>query len=349
MDLSGFCTSRQHAAMAMGYRLATRQYGGRTASVTLLAGDQSGFLQEGQICQVTLNVATELEPAAIVSGYWMINRVDRSIDGNETVQLTEVPVDAAGQSIIAQQVLAARDLAGDVVFPYPVIGGSDLPGRSTDQSVPATTLNPEIVPYSQGGGATGPVSEFVRGGGKAELPPPNDPNEPDPPGPGDGSPVTLAGGDPPRPGQPSRRRGNPPVDVRQPFKDSCKYGPATSSGWSVNVVLGEGEPMVTNELIRYPNAALPGVILNPPTLTIAEEIPNQNTSYAPTPLTFQIWQLNITMARANGTTFSTVILFTNYKGGPWYDGVSRGDLVLVALLGGGCRNPDGSGPALPEP
>ena len=351
LDMAGFCTSRQHAAMAMGYRLATRQYGGRTASVTLLAGDQSGFLAQGQICQVTLNVATELEPAAIISGYWLINQVDRSIDGNETLQLSEVPVDAAGQSIIAQQVLAARDLAGDVVFPYPVIGGSDVPGRSTDQSVPATTLNPEIVPYSQGGGATGPVSEFVRGGGKAELPPPNDPKEPDPPGPGDGGPVTLAGGDPPEPDQPSRRRGNPPVDVREPFKDSCKYGYASNIGRALMIKVegsGPGTGISDIEVARYPSFDLPGEVLGHPTVRIVEEFP-QNTIYAPQPLLYQKVNVDITLRRTNGTTYSVTLVYVNFKGGPRYDGSTRGEMYILGLIAIACRNPDGSGPALPEP
>jgi hypothetical protein len=224
--MEGFATNRVHPAMVAGYRLAERKYGGRTASITLVAGDQTGFTRPGQICQISFNVVSDYEPPSFVSGYWMIDSVARAIDGSETLQLREVPVDDQGNNIVALQVLAARDLAGDAVFPYPVIGGADVAGRSTDTSVPPQIFNPSIVPFSRGGGQTGSPSLFVSGGGggRVEMPPPRPPRQPKPPGPEEPlgpvltGPVTRADGPP---STTRGDRGNPAERVGKP--QICKH------------------------------------------------------------------------------------------------------------------------------
>lgn len=225
--MEGFATNRVHPAMVAGYRLAERTYGGRTASITLVAGDQTGLTRPGQICQISFNVVSDYEPPSFVSGYWMIDSVARAIDGSETLQLREVPVDAEGNNILAQQVLAARDLAGNAVFPYPVIGSADVAGRSADTSVPAQTSNPSIVPFSRGGGQTGSPSAFVAGGGggRVDMPPSAPPSEPEPPGPGDGGaiatgPVIRAGG---RPRTTRSDRGNSAERLDRPSDCTISY------------------------------------------------------------------------------------------------------------------------------
>jgi hypothetical protein len=271
MAMEGFATNRVHPAMVAGYRLAERRYGGRTATITLVAGDQTGFTRPGQVCQVSFNVATDYEPPSFVSGYWIIDRVDRAIDGSETLQLRELPVDADGNSILAQQVLAARDLAGDAVFPYPVIGGADLAGRATDTSVPAQTSNASIIPFSRGGGQTGSPSTFVSngGGGRAELPPAAPPSEPEPPGPGDGGaivtgPVSRAGNGP----RVTRGdRGNPAERIDKPrqcnFLENKSFEIVHKDDISVVVYYAPGFGQQTfNTVLSWPELVLTGTTPN---------------------------------------------------------------------------------------
>lgn len=332
LDLSGFCTGRQHAAMAGAYRLATRQYGGRTGSVVLPAGDQTGFLWPGMIVQTHLHIVTDLEPPGRLSSYWTVDRVDRAIDGSETLQLSEVPVDEQGRSIVARQVILARDLAGDVVFPYPAIGGQDLPGRSSDTSVPAETSNPAVVPFSGGGsGVTGAAGSPGAGtGGRVELPPPAPPGDPAAPTPEDSGPATRTGGDPPPAGDRGRTRGNPPERPGEPPWQGCAYGPVE---YSAEVVLEVGSGVST--------VATYGPMLGQFMFRLISEVPNQNTDLSANPLTGQTYVYGYT--DVNGGYVSGVMY--NYKGGPFYaDSQMHGDLIAVPTLTGTCLNRDGSAP-----
>jgi len=204
-DLRGFATSEQHAALAGGYRHALRTIAGATASVRLLAGSQSGYLQEGQIAQIWLQVVTERETVGQINSLWWIDRIDLAPDGSQSLQLSACPVDAEGRSLVALAVIAARDNAPGAILPYPPLAAGDEPGRASDTTVPPSTTSG--VPFTSGGGgiiiAIGKPSGGGRGVNQTDVgAPPVEapPKGPTPGGPGGGG-IAEAGNGPKKPNE----------------------------------------------------------------------------------------------------------------------------------------------------
>jgi hypothetical protein len=197
LNLSGFCTSRLHAATVGGYRHAMRTLAGATASVTVMNSNATGRLTPGKVVRASFRIETEQEQGWI-DGFWQITSSELDTDGNETVQLAELPLNSSYRSIVSLQVAAARGAAGDLVFPYPVISSGDVPGRSTDTTV--TTPTTSGIPFSAGGsgvqGTTGGGEGGGEGGGGSDgddiTQPPADPPV-SPPG-GGGSPWSGSNG-----------------------------------------------------------------------------------------------------------------------------------------------------------
>jgi hypothetical protein len=199
--------------------------------VRVAHGDHSGYLRAGQIVRITLQVATEWEPSGFLSFTWQLDSVALASDGSETLQLRAFPLLSDGSSLLAQRVIAARDGAQDVDLPYPAIEGRDEPGRATDTSSPASTTSG--VPFTQGGGiiAIGRPGDMDR----VNLPPAGPPIRNDKVAPGNGAPVSQAGG-PPSTGDRTpreRQRGNQPFFyipnnriTGSPGPWECRYGTA---------------------------------------------------------------------------------------------------------------------------
>ena len=213
-DLHGFATSEQHAALAGGYRHALRTIAGATASVRLLAGSQSGYLRQGQIAQIYLQVATERETVGEINSLWWIDRIDLAPDGSESLQLSACPVDVEGRSLVALAVLAARDNAPGAILPYPPLAAGDEPGRGSDTTVPPSTTSG--VPFTSGGGGIIPPAGSGGGGGgggggvnqsDVGAPPVEAPPEPPNGGDEDGGGVVEAG-DKPKKYDESKQPGN---------------------------------------------------------------------------------------------------------------------------------------------
>lgn len=182
-DLRGFCTSEAHAALVGGWRHAARTIGAATARVTLLRGSHTGYLRQGQIVHLYLQVVTEIEQAGAISGYWFVDSVSLTPDGSEALQLSACPVDAAGRPLLTLRALEFQSNAPGVLLPYPEIGVNDAPGRSGDTSIPPSTTSG--TPFTKGGGGiTGPggSNRFNR-----STLPPAPPSSPPPEPPTDGN------------------------------------------------------------------------------------------------------------------------------------------------------------------
>jgi hypothetical protein len=316
--LAGFCTSRLHAATAGAYRHALRTLAGGTATAALRPGSQTGTVAPGQVARVLLRIEAEQETGWI-SSWWQVVRVDLDGDGNETLQLTELPVDAEGRSIITQQVLAARALAGDVEFPYPAISEEDEPGRSSDTSVPASSTSGT------------PFVDGDRGGGDVNLPPAPPPA--DPPGPGndisggEGSAVATGGQD-------SRDR-----DKRQPGRTRslpwvCQNNQILYVRTKITQLI-DGVPS-ENEKHEAFSAGEVNIVL---TQTIV-----QNTIYAPTPMTRKTYEIRyqpiiVTPGQPDTVgNYATQTFVNIFIGGPTYGGEMWGDIVVIPTLTY-CTNP----------
>ena len=158
IDLSQYCDSERHAAKVGAYWHARYTLIDHNATAELLPGTQTGELRAGQTAQVLLPLVTNVETAGVINKFYTIETVGISTDGSELVTMSHLPVDAAGRSRLAMAILAANPPG--LILPHPAIGVCDVPGRATDTTVPAQTINSSVVPFSRlGSGA------FVGGGG----------------------------------------------------------------------------------------------------------------------------------------------------------------------------------------
>ena len=158
IDLSQYCDSERHAAKVGAYWHARYTLIDHNATAELLPGTQTGELRAGQTAQVLLPLVTNVEPAGVINKFYTIETVGISTDGSELVTMSHLPVDAAGRSRLAMAILAANPPG--LILPHPAIGVCDVPGRATDTTVPAQTINSSVVPFSRGGSGA-----FVGGGG----------------------------------------------------------------------------------------------------------------------------------------------------------------------------------------
>jgi hypothetical protein len=188
-DLSRFCSTEIHAARVGAYIHGRRYLSTHTARATLIPGNQTGQISQGDIVVINLPLVTGREPDGLISDWYAVEQVERFDDGSEALTLSHFPVDSQARSLLALEVAGAT--APGALLPFPAIGACDVAGRSTDTSVPASSTSG--TPFSGGGG----------GGGYNEFTPPDygPPSEDAPESP----PVNPAtpGGSPGVPGQPS--------------------------------------------------------------------------------------------------------------------------------------------------
>jgi nucleoid-associated protein YgaU len=204
-DLSRFCSTEIHAARVGAYVHGRRYLSTHTAKVTLIPGNQTGQISQGDIVVINLPLVTGREPDGLISDWYAVELVEQFDDGSEALTLSHFPVDSQARSLLALEVAGAT--APGALLPFPAIGACDVAGRSTDTSVP-DSITTTVPPFSGGGGgisATPPGGYGGGGGGGGynEFTPPNygPPSEDAPESP----PVNPAipGEAPTPPGQPS--------------------------------------------------------------------------------------------------------------------------------------------------
>jgi nucleoid-associated protein YgaU len=214
-DLSQFATTELHAARVGAYRLARRTMSTHTATVNLRPGTQTSAIEEGDVVQILLQVESDREAPGVFNHFYTVESVGADLSGQEQLTLSHLPVDATGRSIIAMAV-AEVVAPGQILTSQRVGATGDIPGASTDTSVPASTTNgaTPLVPSGSplptlwagggggggGGGATGTQSwsswsggiPWGPGGTPASDSPPEPEPGPDggtnPPAPSDGNP-----------------------------------------------------------------------------------------------------------------------------------------------------------------
>jgi hypothetical protein len=139
-DLSQYATTEDHAAKVGVYRFTRRTLSTHTATVVLKPGNQTGLIVEGDIVQVYVQVVTSREPVSVINRLYVVESIGHSLSGEETLSLSHLPVNSSGQSLIALAVAAATGTG--TILPSNRTGGScDLPGASSDTSVPSRSTS----------------------------------------------------------------------------------------------------------------------------------------------------------------------------------------------------------------
>jgi hypothetical protein len=180
IDISVFCTSELHMARVGAYIYAKRTLCRRTASVQLAPGSHTGKIREGDVVQIKHVVRHSDSEEFYLNRWWEVV----TISENESLSLIEFPVDQCGKSLLARAV-ANAPVSGVVLLP-PQPASCDLPGRATDESVPAPSSiilppasmsKPDAPTPPLGGGVDVPLPI-----GPSPEPPPSTPTPPATPG-----------------------------------------------------------------------------------------------------------------------------------------------------------------------
>jgi hypothetical protein len=155
-DLSQFATTENHAAKVGAFKYARSTISTHAATVRLRPGRQTGLIAEGDVVQLYLQVVTSREPPSVINRVYVVESIGYSLAGEETLSLSHFPVNSSGQSLIA---LAVANATGPgEILPSNRSGSScDIPGASTDTTVPAKTtggiafrVSPPVNPFPGG-------------------------------------------------------------------------------------------------------------------------------------------------------------------------------------------------------
>jgi LysM repeat protein len=160
-DLSRFCGTEIHAARVGAYMHGRRYLSTHTAAVTLIPGNHTGRINQGDIVVVRLPLVTGREADGLISDWYAVESVAPSADGSEALTLSHFPVDSLARSLLALQV--ANAVAPGALLPFPAIGACDVAGRSADTSVPASSTSG--TPFSSGGSGISATPPGGYGGG----------------------------------------------------------------------------------------------------------------------------------------------------------------------------------------
>lgn len=153
-DMSAFCTNENHAVKAGTYILARRRYVTHTATVTLKAGDYSMSLDAGNIIRLYLQRNAAGTAPAVHDYLYEVNRISKTLAGDLSLELTHLPIDDLGRSLVALEVAAA--VGNGITISSNKTGPARDTYGSGDTSVPAeaystgTALDDQITlaPYT---------------------------------------------------------------------------------------------------------------------------------------------------------------------------------------------------------
>ena len=199
-DIYHLCATEKHASKVAAFLRGQRYLIQHTGSVSLRPGGQTGWIREGDICQLRVTADSEAEGQHVISEFYCVEALGFDADGSENLTLSHWPVDEGGRSLIGLEVAQAQPQGS--LLPWPTLGTCDLPGRATDTTVPAQTTTTGQA-FSEGGGGISPGPDTSLGGGAPgafngpPIPPPQ--NTPQPPQDPAGGVAPPSGG-PPIPG-----------------------------------------------------------------------------------------------------------------------------------------------------
>lgn len=188
-DLSRFCASEIHAARVGAYLHGRRYLSTHTASLTLIPGNHTGRIKQGDVVVVRLPLTTGREADGLISDWYAVESVALAADGSEALTLSHFPVDSMARSLLALQV--ANATAPGILLPFAPTGACDVAGRSADASVPASTTSGSSFRSQYGGSGSSGAYNFSRMGDRGpsgEGAPSSTPTSPATPG---GQPIPL--------------------------------------------------------------------------------------------------------------------------------------------------------------
>ena len=106
-DLSRFCTSETHAVKVGAYRLARRKYITHTLRLTVRPSSYNSTLTLGDVVRVRLRRETATTALDYHDFLYEVERIEKTASGACVFDLTHLPIDDQGRSLVALEVDAA--------------------------------------------------------------------------------------------------------------------------------------------------------------------------------------------------------------------------------------------------
>jgi hypothetical protein len=106
-DISAFCTTETHAFRVGAYILARRRYISHRLSMSLRPGAFNSTLAPGDVVRVKLRRVASVGENQYHDYLYEVDRVARAAAGSITLELTHLPVDSEGRSLVALDVTRA--------------------------------------------------------------------------------------------------------------------------------------------------------------------------------------------------------------------------------------------------
>ena len=145
IDMSGYCTSEDHAVKAGTYRLAQRKFVTHHLRLTVREQNYNATLVIGDLVRVRLRRETSEGDAEYHDKIYEINRIEKGFASTIKYDLTHFPIDAQGRSIVAREVDGVSG-AGNII---------DV-GRSTFDGDENSSTDTTLIGTDFGGGGTIP-------------------------------------------------------------------------------------------------------------------------------------------------------------------------------------------------
>jgi hypothetical protein len=190
IDLSGFCTTSDHAAKVGAYALATRKYVTHHLRIKVREKNYNSLLVVGDIVRVRLRRENAAGEISFHDYVYEIERIDKTLESYLVYDLTHFPIDSQGRSKIAREVSAATGPTGTIsigqgAFDCDVNSSTDTTTVGTTTSVPINApsssdtdynlpqpSDPSSPNFDGGSGSSDPTEESSYPGGINNPPDP---------------------------------------------------------------------------------------------------------------------------------------------------------------------------------
>lgn len=106
-DLSQFCTNETHAVKVAAYRLARKKYITHTLRLNVRPASYNSTLKLGNVVRVRLRRETATAALSYHDFLYEIDRIEKTAGGACVFDLTQLPIDDQGRSLVALDVVAA--------------------------------------------------------------------------------------------------------------------------------------------------------------------------------------------------------------------------------------------------
>ena len=171
-DLSGFCSTENHAVKVGAYILSKRRHVSHRLQIGVKPDGYNPTLGAGDLVRVRLERIASTGADSVHDYLYEVDRIGKSIGGEVQLDLTHFPVDASLASVVALEVNAAT--GSGLLLPTGLSGITCDVNSSADTSVPAETFTAGV--FSEYGSN---ISNLGGGGGEFGDADPTDDNADD--------------------------------------------------------------------------------------------------------------------------------------------------------------------------